>query len=263
MATSAAKTGSQPALKSDWGGLSPHLIAEFYAVKQADADGVRYERDESQPAVYAPITDGNIETTVNWQSAFENIGPDQKLGTLSAMLQAGGFTPLLRALKERFSSFGDVIGSVESFAKEMEGRSSFTKLNSTQVFNGMPPLKINVTAHFRAWKDARSEVQAPMNKLMEWALPRQIANDGALVALAKSGNPNPWQSFRPTVIAMKYAGMLFSPIVIESIPYPLTGPRDGAGNLSHASLTLSLASLTALDSADWGNAMAGKQVVPR
>lgn len=259
---SAALNGSQPQLGSDWGGLSPHLIATFYALKPADSDGTRYERDANQPVVLAPITDGNVETTVSWQSAFENIGPDQKLGTLSAMLQSGGFTSLLEALKERFSGFAGVVGSIERIAKDMEGRSSFTKLNSTQVFNGMPPLKIAVTAHFRAWSDARREVQAPMNKLMDWALPRKLADDVPASAV-RNMSMNPWQSVRPTVIAMKYAGMLFSPIVIESIPYPLTGPRDRAGNLSHASITLSLASLTALDSADWADVVAGKQMRTR
>ena len=261
--SAASMNGSQPDLGSEWGGLSKHLIAEFWAVKLADSGGTRYVRDESQPVVRAPLTDGNVETTVNWQSEFENIGPDQKLGTLGAMLQAGGFTPLLQALKDRFGDFAGAVNSVEQLAKTMEGRSSFTKLNSTQVFNGMPPLKINVTAHFRAWSDARREVQAPMNKLMHWALPRHLAADGAGVSLIKSGNPNPWQSIRPTVIAMKYADMLFSPIVIEAIPYPLTGPRDSAGNLTYASITMSLASLTALDSADWADVVAGKPMRTR
>ena len=46
--------------------------------------------------------------------------------------------------------------------KQFEGRTGITKLNSTQVFTGMPPVKIQVTALLRAWRDSASEVEAPL-----------------------------------------------------------------------------------------------------
>lgn len=263
MAT-AAPNGSQPALGSDWGGLSPHLIASFYAVKKEAAPDGRsfyWRRDTTQPEVRAPLTEASAEATLNWQSPFENIGPDQKFGTLGALLQSGGFTSLLQALKQRFG--GDVFDAAIQTSKDMEGRSSFTKLNSTQVFNGMPPLRINVTAHFRAWSDARREVRDPMNQLMAWALPQQIAEDGLVVRATAGDGLNPYPSMIPQLLAMSYAGMLFQPIVIETIPYPLSGPRDGNGHLTHASLTMNLASLAALDRRDWGDVVAGQQQTSR
>lgn len=250
------RNGAMPALGSDWGGLSPHLIAEFYAVKPLDTAEKRiWVRDADAPVVRAPITDANAEATLNWQSPFENMGPDQKLGTLTAMLQAGGFVPLLKALKDATGA-GALFDEVISLAQNQQGRSSFTKLNSTQVFNGMPPVKITVTAHFRAWSDARREVQAPMNQLMRWALPQTLTEDAASVAVVRNGEFNPMQSIAPQPIAMSYAGMLFQPIVIETIPYPLSGPRDERGTLTHASMTMSLASLTALDRRDWSDVVA-------
>lgn len=255
---SASLNGARPALGSDWGGLSPHLIATFYAVKR-EAAGQRayWVRDTTQPEVRAPLTDANVEATMNWQSPFENMGPDQKFGTLGALLQAGGFTSLLQALKQRFggTAFDEAIKS----SKEMEGRSSFTKLNSTQVFNGMPPLKISVTAHFRAWRDPAREVREPMNQLVAWALPQQIADDGLVTRAVAGDGLNPYPTRVPQILAMSFAGNLFSPIVIESIPYPLSGPRNAEGLLTHASLTMSLASLTALDSNDWGDVVASQR----
>ncbi len=248
-----SNNGSVPALTSKWGGLSPHLIATFFAVKKRpseDKTTIRWERDMTQPEVMAPLTDGSIETTLNWQSPFENVGPDQKFSSFSSLMQAGGFSSLLASLQTLLPK-----GSLDGISKkvsDLEGKSNFTKLNSTQVFNGMQPIKVNVTAHFRAYENAASEVRDPMNQLMAWALPKTIAQDGPLVALA-AGTLQAFASEVPQIIGMKYADMLWAPLVIEAIPYPLTGPRDSKGVLTHASLVLHLATLTALDSKnDWG-----------
>ena len=73
---------------------------------------------------------------------------------------------------------------LKGFLAQFEGRTGITKLNSTQVFNGMPPVKIQVTALFRAWRDSMKEVEAPFNKLMEWALPIELSKDGSVLARA-------------------------------------------------------------------------------
>lgn len=256
-----SQNGSQPALTSQWGGLSPHLIASFFAVEKgtsADKQTIIWTRDTSQPEVRAPLTDGNVEVTLNWQSPFENIGPDQKFSSFSALLQAGGFSSMLSQLKALFPDNG-LVDSAKSRAASLEGRSNLTKLNSTQVFNGMPPLKISGTAHFRAFKDAAEEVRAPMNQLMAWALPKKIAPDGP-VAQAVGGNLVLFPSEVPQILGMKFADMLFAPIVIESIPYPLTGPRERNGILTQASMVLQLASLTAFDKQDWNHARSASNI---
>ena len=251
----AAQNGSVPALTSQWGGLSEHLIATFFAVKKGTSDDkktIRWERDLTQPEVKAPITDGNVEVTLNWQSPFENVGPDQKFSSFSALLQAGGFSSMMAQLKALFPTSG-LVESASQKVANLEGRSNLTKLNSTQVFNGMPPIKISVTAHFRSYENSNKEVREPMNQLMTWALPKKIAADGP-VAAAIGGNLEVFPSEVPQIIGMKYGDMLWAPLVIESVPYPLTGPRDKRGVLSHASLTMQLATLTALDKDDWTSA---------
>ena len=254
-----SRNGVMPALGSDWGGLSPHLIATFFAVKKGVSDNkrtIRWERDLDQPEVFAPLTDGNAETTLNWQSPFENVGPDQKFSSFSALVQAGGFTSLIASLQALMPK-GSLDG-VAKIAKDLEGRSNFTKLNSTQVFTGMAPIKISVTAHFRAMKDAKAEVRDPMDQLVAWALPKSIAQDGVAVQ-ALGGSSGVFASEVPQIIGMKYADMLWAPIVIESIPYPLTGPRDRNGTLTHSAMPLQLATLTGLDNkTDWAGMRASR-----
>ena len=160
--------GSKTALGSDWDGLNSNLVASFFAIKKRNSDDkntIRWERDMDQREVKAPLTDGSAEATLNWQSPFENMGPDQKLSTFSSMLQAGGFSSFMAQLKALLPTSGIVQSTAESIAKR-EGMSNLTKLNSTQVFTGMPPVKISVTAHFRAYANAAEEVRAPMDQLM-------------------------------------------------------------------------------------------------
>ncbi len=250
-----SQNGSNPPLGSRWGGLSPALIATFFAVKKLPSENketIRWVRDMSQPEVVAPLTDGHMETTLNWQSPFENVGPDQKFSSLSAMLQAGGFASVLSSLQAAFPDL-QALNSAKSAAQSLEGRTNITKLNSTQIFSGMAPIKINVTAHFRAYQDADLEVRKPMNQLMSWALPQELAKDGP-VAGAVAGHMAVFPSRVPQIIGMKYGDMLFAPIVIESIPYPITGPRSQGGILMQAASNLQLATLTALDAKDWETA---------
>ncbi len=126
-----------------------------------------------------------------------------------------------------------------------------TKLNSTQVFNGMAPAKISLTAHFRAIRDARSEVEAPLHQLIQWALPQELAKDGPLAETVRAGDPSLYPSRIPQIIGMSYANMQLLPLVIESIPYPMSGPRDRNGLLLSAQVALQLSTLSAIDANDW------------
>ena len=244
-------------LSSDWTGLSRHLIASFFPVESYYAEDAektkRWRRVPDSVEVQAPLTDGTMDTTLNWHSPFENTGPDQKFSSFSALLQSGGITSLLQAIKELVpaGSQGFVQKGIDSL-KALEGKTGFTKLNSTQIFNGMPPVKISATAHFRALNDAVAEVRQPINQLMSWALPRKLSPDGLLVTAAK-GDPSLFPSEIPQIIGMQYADMSLMPLVIEAIPIPLTGPRDRNGVQLSAQITLSIASLSAIDQQDWNN----------
>lgn len=248
-----------PVLSSDWTGLSPHLIASFFPVRRVvEGTNVRWERVPGSPEVRAPITDGNLEQAANWTSPFENQTADAKLSSLSSMFQTGGFEAILNSLQQTVgqdSFLGGQIGDANDTLKSLEGRTAVTKLNSTQVFSGMPPLKITVTAHFRALYDPVAEVESPMDQLMEWAVPKKLSTQGLVGNALDSSQEKGWRTVYPSeapqVIGMSYANRLFKPVVIESAPVPLTGPRDSSGYMITAAMTLSLATLTAIDKDDW------------
>jgi hypothetical protein len=58
---------------------------------------------------------------------------------------------------------------------------------------------------------------------------------------------------------MKYKGVLYSPMVIESIGYPIGSPVDKNGNHVELAVPLTLCSLAAIDRSDWRGAIGGQQ----
>lgn len=252
---------NENALTSIWDGLSPHLIATFYEVAKTSDDAWGQIEGKTDPiSVMAPLTDANLEMVLNWQSPFEQAGPESKAPALMAMLQSGALQPVVDAVMGKAKD-GAAQQKSNEFLKQFEGRTGITKLNSTQVFNGMPPVKITVTALFRAWRNAASEVEAPFNKLMEWALPIELSKDGSVLARAAETVKGDMgyvealmPSRAPTRIAMKYKGRIFSPLVIESIGMPLGSPVNSSGRFVELAVPMTLCTLTALDRKDWGNA---------
>ncbi|MBL8473800.1 MAG: hypothetical protein JNM98_18565 [Rhodocyclaceae bacterium] len=248
-------------LSSIWDGLSPHLIASFYEVAKTDSGAWDRIDGKTDPVtVLAPLTDANMEITLNWQSPFEQAGPESKAPALMAMLQSGALQPVVDAVLGKSKDGGPQQRS-NDFLRQFEGRTGITQLNSTQVFNGMPPVKITVTALFRAWRDGRTEVEAPFNKLMEWALPVELSKDGSILARAADTAKGEMgyvealmPSRAPTRVAMRYKNRVFSPLVIESIGMPLSSPVNGWGDFVELAVPMTLCTLTAIDRKYWKDA---------
>lgn len=240
-------------LSSEWGDLSPFLLAKFYEVKRIGKSDWGQTESSDPVKVVAALTEANMEIALNWQSPFESSGPEQQIPTLAALLQTGQIQTF----------FGQSPGGGNNFFSGFEGRTGITKLNSTQVFNGMPPVKITVTALLRAWSDAAREVERLHNKLMEWALPKRLSNDPTtLVRLvqgigSKSAVDMLMPSESPTTIGLTYKGKTYSPLVIESIGVPLDSPIDRNGRYVSMSIPMTLCTLTAIDRTDWSGKTTG------
>lgn len=266
-----------------WGKLNRHLIANIWG---CDSKGV-YDLTESP--VSGPITDASIEYGFNWQSAFENTGPESKAPALMAMLQTGQFATVINALQTVLpDSVNEVTGGLademankaRDASRALEGRTGITKLNSRQVFSGMTPIKIVLTLHLRAIRDPEREIYEQYQRLLRWSLPQQLAEDGmlssiirgggnvstavagaaqdgtragAMQALRQSGSETIkalFPSLAPRMVAFIYGGQVIKPMVVESLSNPLDGPRYRNGKFTYLPVQLTLATLTALDQSD-------------
>jgi hypothetical protein len=195
-----------------------------------------------------------MDNTATFTSPFENTGVDQRYSAFSALVQAGvagELAGILNQFIKQLSNDTVNINGLEETARSVEGKSGVTKLNSVQVFTGQAPGKITVTAHFSAHHAPYAEVQAPINQLIKWTLSKKLADEGMIIAAAKQKLSSLYPSDMPQIIAMQYAGMVFSPLVIEAAPYQFTGPRDSDGRMLGASVQLTMGTLSAIDAGDW------------
>ncbi|MBT9097453.1 hypothetical protein KFZ76_06975 [Methylovulum psychrotolerans] len=269
--------GTGDIISSLWEGLSPHLIASFYEV---DRQGEKVKDKDGKViniVVRAPLTESSLDGTFNWQSPFESMSPETRAPTLFAMLQSGAVQPAIDAVNGakvgKFISgiFGDSAGkqvaetisstqkSLGAELKNFEGRTGITKLNSTQVFSGMPPIKIQVTALFRAWRDPVAEVMKPADQLMAWAFPETLSSDAVAANMVKAAQGEKGfidallPSKSPKLLALTYKNRTFKPLVIEAISLPLNSSIDAKGNFVELLIPMTLATLTAWDAQDWAN----------
>lgn len=256
---------------SQWGGISPTLLArifpvERYEVRGADGKVAEYKYRElvaDHESVKAPISDSNLEATLNWQSPFENSGPENKAPSMMAIIQSGQLGSFIMSLQNALpdavknaTNADDKIAEARDLARSIEGRTGMTKLNSTQVFSGSPPVKINMTLHFRALQNPVAEVEKPYMQLLRWAMPQKLAPDSFLANALNSQSSG--QSFvetmfpskAPQLVGFEYGGNTFMPMVIEFISNPLDGHLGITGKPVYRAVQLSMSTLAALDEGD-------------
>lgn len=240
-----------------WGRLSTHLLGRMYA---CDSKGVE---NMAEGFILAPATDGTMEASFNWQSPFENTGPETKAPALMAMIQTGQLGDVAAALQSVVgggsdSLLGKSAEQLKQVAKDLEGKTGITKLNSRQVFSGMPPIKLNMTLHLRAFQNAKAEVQEPYERLLRWALPQELAQDRVTNAVNTNSQEGAFvrtmfPSRAPMLVGFTHARQRYAPMVIESVMTPIDGPLGADGIPIYRSVQITLATLTALDRNDVKN----------
>jgi hypothetical protein len=250
-------------LGSDWTGLAEVLLASIYPV---DFTG----KWDGGPTVKSPPTDGNIELTGNWQSPFEHSGIEARAPVITAMLQSGALQSYAEGLlgkadpKDKATLVGRLKTELVGASQATQGRTGLTKVNSTQIFSGAAPIKLPMTLHFRAFKNPAKEVQEPLDQLAKWVLSKKLAADGSIVAALK--NFKLGQGFlasllpseAPQMVGLLYGGFTFAPLVLEAMSHPLTVPRSSKGEMLSVAVSITLATLTALDQDDWYRARNGQ-----
>lgn len=206
--------------------------------------------------VEAVALDGSISHESNWTNPFENSNSENKSPNLLGMLQSGEATDTVTAL-------GLGGGDLESTLSQIEGRSSFTKVNSTMVFTSSQSTQIQMTLFFRAWKKASVEVEQQIRNLQKMSVAVQlsdqslVANAGqALTAdntdttLVQSAIETLLPSIAPCFVALYYGGKRYAPLVIQTLSREIVGQMDKLGNMLYAEVPVSLMSRQAWDRRD-------------
>lgn len=233
-------------------GINRNLIAELYEV---DRYGTPINTDV---VVRALMPNAQEVVSAIWTTPFDADNGRTVAPTLSALAQSGQIKPLLSLIDSRFGTkfSKDLAPSLDN----LEGRSALTRLNSTAVFAGAAPVKMNVELFIKAYQNPALEVEKSIAILKGWAVPIELAEGGYLhnaiknfgkgSALTTEAINTLFPSKSPGFIALNYAGYLYAPLAIESITFDLTNPMDRFGNRMHTRVQMQLTSLRAIDRKD-------------
>lgn len=239
--------------------LSPHLVVE---IKPCDKDG---NVIDGGGVVHAMLLDGDSTFESQWQTPFENSNPENKLPTLLAGLQSGQTVETLgllglnnEALTEANSLAEQIsnpiqagINSMVGDLKSLTGRSSFTKVNSEQIFLASHSVRLSLSVGFLAYKNAKTEVENQVMLLERWALPKSLADESIVQGFldSKSGNAL-FPSEIPPFVSVKIHGKTYKPFIIENVGVPIKAPINENGDRLNLTVSLSLMSRRAWDAND-------------
>ncbi|MEY2864642.1 MAG: hypothetical protein RLY58_2349 [Pseudomonadota bacterium] len=257
----AAKSTPERQFVSRWGNLSRLKIAH---ISLCNKDGTPFT---DSPVVEALLTEGEFSVESDYQSPFESSNPEQRLPTLLGMLQSGEIASTLAQSKKGDGWLGqglaiadDIIKAVESTVglpgtlgeviKSVEGKSSLTKINSTQIFVSTHSIRMQLTLFLQAIYDAKTEVEDQVQLLEKWCVPKKLA-DSLLESAAEKGLfEGLFPSEAPPFIRIEYGGRVYAPFLITSVNSPLVAPTDSKGNRLSLSVSMSIVSRQAWDATD-------------
>lgn len=216
-------------------GLNPNLFVTL----QDKVSGV---------SVRARIISYSVSNQAEWENKFEGTDGDSQYGKTTALLQNG--------------SLADETGS--ETLKKLEGKTLITKAQSIQVWTGLQPQNITLELEFRAFNDAKTEVESPIQELTKMMSP--VLNDNILHAVKSTTDKTKANTAEDTeqtqdgsllgTVPAKIAVSLFSKRFnatyrIESMDESIDEMRiDGAGNRVYQVVSLTLGSSVGLTKPD-------------
>lgn len=243
-------------------GLNQNLVAKIRPVIEGNIEGGQghqtYDPDPNEPEVVTLFEDGEFAIEAQYSTPFESSNPEGRLPNLMGMIQSGQGASALASFKGTFlgdmaAQAVDAVG-LSGASEQLQGlmnRSNFTKLNSRQIYTSSNSVRISGTLMLQAWADARSEVEAVIQKLQEWASPKELSKTSLLVGMAETSfTEGLFPSVIPPLVQLQYGGRTYKPLFIESISAPMTAPMTKDGSRIAVKAQITLLSLSAWDKTD-------------
>lgn len=212
------------------------------------------------------LEDAEFALENQYSTPFENSNPEGRMPNLMGMIQSGqmitsltdvinigGFSAPSSQDSENGSAPQDkgMLGQVFDKLEGLKGRSTFTKLNSQQIYTSSNSVKISGTLVLSAWRNAHLEVERALQKLQEWATPKKLADKSALMSgLQEKSLEGFFPSIIPPTVSLAYGGKTYEPLVIESLSAPITAPMTADGSRIAVKCQISFSSEKAWDKSD-------------
>ena len=160
---------------------------------------------------------------------------------------------LISTVAKAGSTVAEAIGMKEGAIETLEslkGRSTFTKLNSQQIYTSSNSVKISATLVLSAWQNAHLEVERALQKLQEWTASKYLYDSTLIANVIENGAVGLFASEIPPTVSLTYGGKTYEPLVIESLSAPITAPMTADGSRIAVKCQVSFSSEKAWDKSD-------------
>lgn len=244
-------------------GLNQRLIAKIRPVSEDNVEGGQGKQTfnpiEGYPIIAALFEDGEFTVEAQYSTPFETSNPEGRMPTMMGMLQSGELPASMYSYFNLDSETADdsavkgVVGDAADKLLGLKDKSTFTKINSRQVYTSSSSVRISGTLVFQAWVDAASEVERALNVLQQYASPRKLSDASLVVGMLSEGADGMFPSTIPSLVQFQYAGKTYKPMFIESLSAPITAPMNKNGDRIAIKVQITLLSLTAWDKYDIAN----------
>lgn len=244
-------------------GLNQRLIAKIRPVSEDNVEGGQgkqtYNPIEGNTVIAALFEDGEFTVEAQYSTPFETSNPEGRMPTMMGMLQSGELPASMYSYFNLDSETADdsavkgVVGDAADKLAGLKDKSTFTKINSRQVYTSSSSVRISGTLVFQAWIDAASEVERALNVLQQYASPRKLSDASLVVGALSEGVDGMFASTIPSLVQFQYAGKTYKPMFIESLSAPITAPMNKNGDRIAIKVQITLLSLTAWDKYDIAN----------
>ncbi|MCC3344502.1 hypothetical protein [Psychrobacter sanguinis] len=241
-------------------GTNQRLIAKIRPVSEDNVEGGQGKQTfnpiEGEPIIAALFEDGEFAVEAQYSTPFETSNPEGRMPNTMGMIQSGELPASMYSVLGLSAETADE-GTIKNAAGEVAGklvglkdRSTFTKINSRQIFTSTNSVRITGTLVFQAWADANREVELALNILQQWVSPRKLSDASLIVGAVADGIEGMFPSIIPPLVQFQYGGRTYRPMFIESLSAPITSPMTKNGDRVAIKAQITLLSLTAWDKFD-------------
>ncbi len=256
-------------------GLNDKLVLHIY-VGNYQKTGIA-EADKYQDIHNVRCLVEDLEMTVESQysTPFQESDPQSKLPTLHAMISSGTMVDMAGLMG--FGTDAEVDDSIDASSsrllkqiESMTDKTSFSKINSMQIYGSSGSIRISGTIMLVAWDDA-TQVEHALRLLQAWASPTYLSTKTAMVGMAQ-GAQDGWgsgeglvdstlsaaegaldglyNSVVPPIVSFRYGGKSYHDFYIESVSAPLSAPMNAKGERIAIKVQISFISRKAWDRGD-------------
>lgn len=251
-------------------GLNNHLVMYITVGNYANTGIEEADKYKDKYNVRCLVEDMEFTVESQYSTPFAESDPQSKLPSLHAMLSTGTLLDMGMSL-----GVGNDDASVnsdpslsEQVLDKVEGmmhKTSFSKVNSTQIYGSSTSMRMSGTILLVAWDDAK-EVESALKLLQSWTVPTFLSKDSTVVSVANETQDG-WQeggmlgavegmldglyhSVVPPVVAIRYGGKVYSPFYIENVSAPMSAPMNDKGERIAIKVQITFISRQAWDRSD-------------